>query len=125
MITRKILVYGSGSNPPFIKYAAALTNKALPRLCYLPTATGDNPYLINNWYSLCAALDVKAFVQRMFISSYEQTLSFEETLLSMDAIIVGGGNTLNMLAIWKAQGIDTALRKAYDAGIILAGGSAG
>ncbi len=43
----------------------------------------------------------------------------------MDAIIVGGGNTLNMMAIWKAQGIDVALKKAYDNGIILAGGSAG
>ena len=43
----------------------------------------------------------------------------------MDAIIVGGGNTLNMMAIWKAQGIDTVLRKAYNKGIILGGGSAG
>ena len=43
----------------------------------------------------------------------------------MDAIIVGGGSTLNMLGIWKAQGIDTVLRKAYDKGIVLAGGSAG
>lgn len=43
----------------------------------------------------------------------------------MDAIIVGGGNTLNMLAIWKAQEIDLALKKAYESGIILAGGSAG
>jgi peptidase E len=45
--------------------------------------------------------------------------------MSMDAIIVGGGSTLNILAIWKAQGIDTVLRKAYDKGIILSGGSAG
>ena len=45
--------------------------------------------------------------------------------MSMDAIVVSGGNTLNMLTIWKAHGIDTLLRKAYDKGIILAGGSAG
>jgi peptidase E len=43
----------------------------------------------------------------------------------MDAIIVGGGSTLNMIAIWKAQGIDTVLRKAYEKGIVMAGGSAG
>ena len=43
----------------------------------------------------------------------------------MDAIIVGGGNTLNMLGIWKAQGIDTVLRKTYERGIVLAGGIAG
>jgi len=30
-----------------------------------------------------------------------------------------------MMAIWKAQGIDTVLRKAYDKGIVMAGGSAG
>jgi peptidase E len=45
--------------------------------------------------------------------------------MNMDAIIVGGGNTLNMMAVWKAQGIDTVLRKAYDKGIVMAGGSAG
>ena len=43
----------------------------------------------------------------------------------MDAVIVGAGNAINMLAIWKAQGIDTILRKVYDRGIIIAGGSAG
>jgi len=45
--------------------------------------------------------------------------------MSMDAIVVGGGNTLNMMAIWKAQGIDTLLRKAYERGIVMSGGSAG
>jgi len=64
-------------------------------------------------------------VQRTFIASYTEPKTFEENLLSMDAIIVSGGNTLNMMAIWKAQGIDTVLRKAYDKGIVLAGGSAG
>jgi len=46
-------------------------------------------------------------------------------LLNSDAIVVGGGNTLNMLGIWKAQGIDTVLKKALKKEIILAGGSAG
>lgn len=36
----------------------------------------------------------------------------------MDAIIVGGGNTLNMMAIWKAQGIDIILKKALEKGIV-------
>ncbi len=45
--------------------------------------------------------------------------------MEMDAIFVGGGNTLNMLAIWKAQGIDISLRKAYDKGVLMTGGSAG
>lgn len=51
--------------------------------------------------------------------------SFEDVLFSMDAIIVGGGNTLNMLAIWEAQGVDKILYKAWEKGIVLSGGSAG
>jgi len=68
---------------------------------------------------------VDPFVQKVWISSYNQKTSFEETLLTMDAIVVGGGNTLNMMSIWKAQGIDTVLEKALEKGIVLAGGSAG
>ncbi|MEJ0057198.1 MAG: peptidase E, partial [Bacteroidota bacterium] len=68
---------------------------------------------------------MKAFVMKSFINSYETQKTFEETLMSMDAIVVGGGNTLNMMAVWKVQGIDLALRKAYDSGILMSGGSAG
>jgi dipeptidase E len=121
----RIFIYGAGNNPRFVEYLATLTGKSTPRICFLPTASADNPYLINNWYSICETLNVKPFVQRMFISSYDQQLSFEEVLLSMDAIVVGGGNTLNMLAVWKAQGVDQVLRSAWEKGIILAGGSAG
>jgi peptidase E len=45
--------------------------------------------------------------------------------MGMDAIIVGGGSTLNMMAVWKAQGIDTVLRNAWRKGVVMAGGSAG
>jgi len=61
----------------------------------------------------------------MFITSYYMKESFEAVLLSMDGIVVGGGNTLNMLAIWKAQGIDKVLYRAWEKGIVLSGGSAG
>lgn len=94
-------------------------------MCLLPTAVADNPNTINYWYESCNELNIKGFTQRMFISSYEQAQSFEEVLLSMDAILVTGGNTLNMLAIWKAHGIDEILRKAWEKGIVLSGGSAG
>lgn len=94
-------------------------------MCLLPTAVADNPTTINNWYERCNELSIRAFTQRMFISSYEQHQSFEEVLLSMDAILVTGGNTLNMLAIWKAHGVDKVLRTAWERGIILSGGSAG
>lgn len=123
--TRKIFIFGGGASPAFIAYVAGLTQKKKPRLCFLPTASADSPWAINQWYQQCAELEVTPFVQRMFISSYEQKKSFEDVLLNMDGIVVGGGNTLNMLAIWKAQGVDRILRSAWEKGIVLAGGSAG
>ncbi len=123
--TRTIFAYGGGFTKQFIKYVIALTKKENPRICFLPTASADNPGAIAAWFETCQDLPMKPFVQRVFINSAPDQKSFEENLLSMDAIVVGGGNTLNMMAIWHAQAIDSALRKAYDKGIILAGGSAG
>ncbi|HUS86152.1 MAG TPA: peptidase E [Bacteroidales bacterium] len=122
---RKIVVTGGGLNKEIIKYIIKLTGKDKPRLCFFPTASADDPRSAVYWYQLCAGLDAIPFVQNMFITSYRMNQSWEEVLLSMDGIIVGGGNTLNMIAIWKAQGIDEVLMKAWDQGIILGGGSAG
>jgi dipeptidase E len=123
--TRKILIAGGGFGEVFIKYLASLTGKKRPRLCYLPTATGDRPDAIITWFRNCAQLDVVPFVQESFITSARQTRSWDEVLLSMDGIVASGGNTLNQQAIWKAQGIDVVLRQAWDRGIVLGGASAG
>lgn len=124
-IIRKILVYGGEFDRGFTKYMAFLTGKQDPKICFLPTATGDAAGYVMRWFETCAGLPIRPFVQRAFISSYSQKESFEAVFASMDAILVGGGNTLNMMAIWKAQGIDTALRKAWENGVVLGGGSAG
>jgi peptidase E len=116
---------GSGPNKLFMKEIIKLTGKDKPKICFLPTASGDSQSKIISWHELVNDLSVEPYVQRIWINSYDQKVSFEETLLSMDAIVVGGGNTLNMMAIWKAQGIDTILKKALERGIVLAGGSAG
>jgi len=120
-----IFPFGGGQNKLFIKEIIKLTGKDRPKICYLPTASGDGERGIIQWYELVHDLSVEPSIQRVWISSYNQKVSFEETLLSMDAIVVGGGNTLNMMAIWKAQGIDIVLKKALENGIVLAGGSAG
>jgi dipeptidase E len=123
--TRKIFITGGSLDSKIVNYARTLTGKSKPRMCFLPTASADDPRVEIYWYRMCAGLDVVPFVQGMFISSYSMKEGWDEILLSMDAIIVGGGNTLNMLAIWKAQGIDKILREAWDKGILLGGGSAG
>jgi dipeptidase E len=92
-----------------------------PRICLLPTASGDAPLLVRDFYD--------AFARRADAS---WTPLFEragrppvEQLLEQDVIYVGGGNTANMLAIWRLHGVDDALREAWARGIVLAGISAG
>lgn len=123
--SRKLFVWGGGTDKPILNYLVKLTGKENPRVCFVPSATGDSLVSITNWYNLVEGLPLQPHVMRVFINSYTTKESFEETLMKMDAILVGGGNTLNMMAIWKAQGIDIALRKAYDAGILMSGASAG
>jgi dipeptidase E len=116
---------GGGPSKPFILEIVKLTGKERPKICFLPTASGDSEQGIIRWYELVHDLPVEPSVQKVWISSYNQKKSFEEVLLNVDAIVVGGGNTLNMIAIWKTQGIDKVLKKALEKGIVLAGGSAG
>jgi peptidase E len=119
-----IFAYDGQLNKTFLKYIITLTNKPNPKICFLPTASGDNPEYIDFWNNLCKKLSIRTQVLRTFSAS-SNFQTFEEQLLQTDVIIVGAGNAINMLAIWKAQGIDTILRKAYEKGIVIAGGSAG
>ena len=123
--TRRILIAGGGFGTAFIRYMAQLTGKPRPKICYLPTASADSPTGIISWFRSCAPLDVEASVQESFIASSRQDRSWDEVFLSVDGIVVSGGNTLNQQAIWKAQGIDAVLRQAWDRGIVLGGASAG
>ncbi|MFA7289448.1 MAG: peptidase E [Melioribacteraceae bacterium] len=120
-----IFVFGGDINLKFVQYVMDLTKKENPKICYLPTASGDNPDNIKYWGNICNILKIDPIILKVWVSSSEKNQSFEDILLNSDAVIVGGGNTLNMLGIWKAQGIDTILKKALKKGIVLAGGSAG
>jgi len=122
---RTIFAYGGGFTKEFMQYVIRLTKKENPKVCFLATAAGDNANTVLAWYAICEDLPMRPYFQKSYVASYTEPKTFEENLLSMDAIVVGGGNTLNLMAIWKAQGIDTVLRKAYNKGIILSGGSAG
>ncbi|MFA4959893.1 MAG: peptidase E [Candidatus Cloacimonas sp.] len=120
-----IFIWGGDINTKFVQYVADLTKKENPRICYLPTASGDNPDNIKYWENICNTLQLDTIILKVWVSSSDKNQSFEEILLNSDAIVVGGGNTLNMMGIWKAQGIDAILGKALKNGIILSGGSAG
>ena len=123
--TRKILIAGGNFNEAFIRYMAELTGKPRPKILYLPTASADNEYGTIGFFKECSRLNVEPQVQMSFIESLSQKRGWDDVLLSVDGIVASGGNTLNQQAIWKAQGIDTVLRRAWDQGIVLGGASAG
>ena len=125
MTKRRILAIGRGMNPRMIRHFVELTGKERPKICLLPTASGDDKRWIKVWHELGEKFGFESYDQPMFISSFEQDKTFEEVLLNMDAIYVSGGNTLAMLAVWRVHGIDKILKTAYERGILLGGGSAG
>lgn len=124
---KRIFAVGGWNSPkealPLMRYFISLTGKPNPKVCLLPTASGDSSDSIVAFYDVMNQLDCRPRHLRLFQPS--RVDSFEDVLMDMDAIYVGGGNTLNMLAIWRDQGIDQVLLKAWKKGIVLGGGSAG
>jgi len=125
---RRIFAGGGGltasNNLLLMEYLLALTGKKDPVVCFLPTATGDSASTIVSWYELMNGLPCRPKHLRVFGSS-QLMKEFGPRLLSADAIFVGPGSTLNTLALWRAQGVDLILRKAWEQGVILSGESAG
>lgn len=100
---------------------APAARRARPRLCFIGTATGDDAGYLGRFHAAFDGVAETAHLT-LFSRTVEDLPTF---LLDMDAIYVGGGNTLSLLAVWRAHGVDEVLRHAHDAGIVLAGGSAG
>ena len=92
-----------------------------PRVCFLATASGDSPAYIAKFYAAFARR-AEASHLALFIRTVDDIDAF---LLDQDVIYVGGGNTENMLAIWRVHGVDRALGRAWESGVVLTGLSAG
>ena len=127
MVKRNIVSIGGGGFGRSIgdlkieKYIISLSNKKSPKICFIPTASGDSDLYKLNFY--------RAFSKLNCITShldfFSRTENFKEIILEQDIIFVGGGNTKSMLAIWRDWGLDKVLRAAYESGIIMSGVSAG
>ncbi len=109
-------------------YVLSLVDAAArPRVCFLPTASGDADHYVVRFYRRfspgCEASHVSLFRRDQGTGGVEDDLATH--LLSQDLIYVGGGNVLSMLGAWRAHGLDAILRKAWRRGIVLCGPSAG
>ena len=104
-----------------VRFALSLTGKERPRVCLVPTATNELPeYTVRFYENLSGIADCS------HISFFPWPRDdLREHVLSRDVIFVSGGNTANLLAIWRAHGFDEIIREAWEQGIVLAGSSAG
>ena len=111
-------------NPALDDYVRTLAPAREPRICLLPTAGGDSEDQIRRFHAafgdqLCEPTHISLF------RLGQQPVPLREHLLAQDIIYVGGGSMVNLLALWRAHGLDEILREAWQAGIVLAGLSAG
>jgi peptidase E len=104
-----------------LELARASRGRRRPRICFIATASGDSPAYIADFYA--------AFARRTdasHLALFKRTVGdIEAALLSQDVIYVGGGNTENMMAVWRVHGVDGALRRAWESGVVMTGLSAG
>ena len=115
---------GFGRNPSegiVEKYIINQSEEARPKICFIPTATGDNEAYKVNFYSTFSKLNCSP----SHLDFFKRTPNLKELCCSQDIIFIGGGNTKSMLAVWKDWGLEKILKQAYDAGTIMCGVSAG
>ena len=126
MAERHIVGLGGNGDTPeqnqlLFDYVLAVTGKERPRLLYVPTAIGDLDAGIVTFYERFGGRGELSHL-KTFPWPPE---GLRELILTQDAVAVSGGNTANMLAIWKVHGIDLLMREAWERGIVLWGASAG
>ena len=95
-----------------------------PKVCFVPTASGDAPAYVERFHAAFRPRTCEPGVLNLFRRELDDG-ALRTFLLSQDVIYVGGGNTVNLLAIWRAHGVDRLLREAFDRGTLLCGISAG
>ena len=127
MLDKNIVAIGGGGFGRSIgemkieKYITSLVKKDRPKICFIPTASGDNDSYKLSFY--------RAFSKLNCITShldfFSRTENLEKKILSQDIIYVGGGNTKSMLGVWKEWNLNYILKSAYEKGIIMSGVSAG
>ncbi len=130
MSRRRILALGGGGftgsveDSPLDEYVLTLAVSERPRVCLIPTASGDPEAQIDRFYRAFEPQGCELSHVSLFrLGSHPMDL--REHLLSRDVIYVGGGSMLNLLALWRVHGVDSLLAEAWQKGVALVGVSAG
>lgn len=124
---RQIIAMGGGGfsmeeeNPLLDLYILDQAHKEKPRVCFIPTASGDAEGYIEKFYRCFEKFDCET----THLSLFKPPLDLESFVSEQDIFYVGGGSTRNLLLLWKEWGLDKLLKQAWENGAILAGLSAG
>ena len=127
---RRIVAIGGGGfgvapgDPALDRYVLDFSGARSPRICLLPTASGDPEEQVARFYRAYRDLDCEPSHVSLFRLG-TRPVDLRTVLLGQDVIYVGGGSLLNLLAVWRVHGVDRILREAWGRGIVLAGISAG
>jgi dipeptidase E len=109
---------------PLDLWAAQLTGRDRPRICLLPTASGDPDAQIERFYATFRDVGGQLSHLSLFrLGSWP--VSLRRHLLGQDLIYVAGGSLVNLLALWQAHGLDEVMRDAWQSGVVMCGVSAG
>lgn len=123
-LTRRILACGGRQlyYPALTEYLFSLARRSRPRILFIGAASGDSEAYRLTFYEQLAGMDCEPSHLLLFD---REVRDLGALVGEQDIVMVGGGNTANLLAIWRAHGIDAALRDAYADGTVLTGWSAG
>ncbi len=113
---------GPDGNVKLDRYILDACGKARPRVCFVPTASGEDIGYCYRFYDTYAKFGLELDILRFFRRT---PADLRDYLFAFDVVHVGGGNTRSMLAVWRHWGFDDVLREAWDRGIVLCGSSAG
>jgi len=109
-------------------YVVGLTATVRPRICFIPTASGDAEDALQRFYAAFARFRAELSHLAFFRHPRPGAIALSDIdrrIAEQDLIYVGGGNTRSMLAVWREWGLPQALRGAWARGTVLAGVSAG
>lgn len=114
-------------NPLLDDHVLGLTGAERPRVCFVPTASGDADHYVVRFYRAFAgrveASHLSLFRRDRGGGAVEGDIAAH--LLAQDLIYVGGGSVLSLLGTWRAHGIDRILEECWRSGVVLCGLSAG
>ena len=125
---KQILAMGGGGfsmepdNLKLDKYLLSLSSKDKPKICFIGTASGDAEGYIDNFYKSMQELNCIPSHLALYRGPEGNLRDF---VLDKDIFYVGGGNTRNLLTLWKEWKLDLYLKEVYELGAVLAGISAG